>query len=927
MRKSWIGLIGLTAALTIAGCSDKPPHTEPDVGPDADVDPPDSDTDIPPGSLHLADPCANNDQCSSGLCVTLGQGINDSLCSQRCNNAESCGDASAWDCTEVDSALNDTISVCVPKGLCLDLDNDGYGVGPGCAGPDCDDNEPTVYFGAQELCDGLDNDCNGEIDDHTGVENLSCDTGLEGVCKTGFFLCEDGVAVCQVVTQPGSLTEICNGLDDDCDGLTDESRLDDNNNNYVPNTGQPCSAGGAGCENGITTCDPERGVICLADTGALDDSCDGVDNDCDGTIDNDVPNLNRPCSVGEGVCLARGITVCDSHPAAPPVCNAVADNSKATTEVCDYEDNNCDGETDEGFVNAQGVYVHVDHCGACDLSCSDFWAENDYAHTVVPTCPAGSCTYTCVAPWVDMDGEASNGCETKPDPKAIYVAPENKGGEDVGFCGTYNRPCASINHAIGELAQDSSPFVTRNIIIVAEGIYRETIELPNGVSLKGGHNANNWLRDVEEYRTIVIGVSSGTTILAENITSPTEISGLTIIGEDGQNGANSIAVLVRNSTNALTIRDNVIRAGLGGQGSSGQAGQDGEDGKQGGVGIGAQEDAPMGPRSGGAGGESRCKVPGAAEENVRGGSGAGVELPIYGGSGLLAQAGTGVAGGTPGLSAAGRGLLGAPGEPGALCFPKPDKMNESIPSDGANGSTGVDGTGGAGASNPSGELIGGVWKAQAGSVGVHGGHGSGGGGGGASHGTLQCTGSDANGSFTGCTTVLLVGASGGGGGAGGCAGAAAAGGGGGGASIALYIYNASASASLPVIQNNILERNGGGQGGDGGIAGRGGDGGNGGIGGTGATPGGQNFCPQDGRSGGNGGRGGHGGGGGGGAGGISYDIAIFGPTANTAQLAQDNQFGQAASANTGGNGGPGGGSMGRPGLSGVAGSFGNIYNP
>lgn len=934
MSKTRIWLLTLCAAFVLGGCGGDtqvdPSGEDPNPPDGPDVDPPPNSNDKELGSAKLADLCKNNEECASGLCVSLGQGVNDSLCSQRCEEASDCGAASVWDCTEVDTSLNDTISVCVPKDLCLDNDSDGYGVGPGCLGPDCDDNDPDIYYGAPELCDGKDNDCNDAVDDNPIDVDNDCNTGLLGVCATGVSVCNDGVLECDTIIQPGQQREICDGLDNDCDGFVDESPLDEGgeDGNYVDGTGRACSKGGSDlCLNGLTICDPSQGIVCEGNDNLLDDTCDGIDDDCNGKIDDDVEGLNVPCQVGEGECMEYGNTVCDTDPHAPPVCDATPKNN-ASPEICDYKDNNCDGQIDEPFVNENGVYHRVEHCGACDLNCHDRWADNPFAHTVKPTCEVNGqntqCGFTCREGFVDKDGSAANGCEHEINPRALYVAPANKGGSNNGFCGNYDNPCADISRAI-ELVDDyAAANQPRNEIIVAEGIYREGVILPNGVSIKGGYNALNWLRNVEEYRTIIVGSVNDDgdryTVLAENITQNTELSGFTIIGEDAQNGFNSIGILIRNSNNRLTIKDNIIRAGVGGQGVSGDAGSDGANGAAGLPGLAGAEVnlsscAGSNTRAGGQAGQTTC-----GGTNTSGGAGALAHCPNYGVAGATAQAGKGPNPGAPGQTAAGRGLYQN------ACYPHPDHISESFPSDGAAGAAGTDGGGGAGASDNDGDIDSeGMWRAASGKAGAAGDNGSGGGGGGASHGTMKCTSIDSNGRvFQNCNTTGLIGSSGGGGGAGGCSGAGASGGGGGGGSFGVYMHFSSSSASFPVLTGNTLERNLGGQGGDGGIGGRGGDGGGGGVGGP--APAQPTYCPQAGRSGGNGGRGGHGGGGGGGAGGISFDIAVIGATANTSTLKNNNDFVIDESTNTGGSGGPGGGSMGQSGQQGNAGVSGHILN-
>lgn len=129
--------------------------------------------------------------------------------------AEICGDGKDNNCNgEVDEGCT----------VCEDKDGDGYyAISANCPqGDDCNDNDATVYFGAPEICNGKDNDCNGLLDDIPEI----CYTGPlgtqgVGICKTGTHVCENGTySVCIGEVTPQE--DVCDGLDNNCDGSIDE---------------------------------------------------------------------------------------------------------------------------------------------------------------------------------------------------------------------------------------------------------------------------------------------------------------------------------------------------------------------------------------------------------------------------------------------------------------------------------------------------------------------------------------------------------------------------------------------------------------------------------------------------------------------------------------------------------------------------------
>jgi MYXO-CTERM domain-containing protein len=183
-----------------------------------------------------------------------------------------------------------------------------------------------------EVCDGADNDCDGNVDESDPQAGEDCDTGRPGVCAAGVQACVAGELVCQLTAQPSP--EVCNGRDDDCDGQVDNDPSDARGPCDVPGARGACAHGTLSCVEGVVTC----GGVPVP----MAERCDGVDNDCDGHTDEEVDGVGDPCDTGlEGVC-AVGIAGCRDG---APTCDQQV---QAGAEQCDGADNDCDGQTDEG---------------------------------------------------------------------------------------------------------------------------------------------------------------------------------------------------------------------------------------------------------------------------------------------------------------------------------------------------------------------------------------------------------------------------------------------------------------------------------------------------------------------------------------------------------------------------------------------------
>jgi|GEM_PF-2629373 len=186
-----------------------------------------------------------------------------------------------------------------------------------------------------EICDALDNDCDGVIDNGFDL-GAACSVGVGECTNAGEQVCTaDGSATECNATPNAPTTEICDALDNDCDGDIDEDF----------DLGAACSVGVGECTNAgeqVCTADGSATECNATPNAPTTESCDALDNDCDGDIDEDF-DLGAACSVGVGECTNAGEQVCTADGSATE-CNATP--NAPTTESCDALDNDCDGVID-----------------------------------------------------------------------------------------------------------------------------------------------------------------------------------------------------------------------------------------------------------------------------------------------------------------------------------------------------------------------------------------------------------------------------------------------------------------------------------------------------------------------------------------------------------------------------------------------------
>ena len=280
-------------------------------------------------------------------------------------------------CDGTDNNCDGQIDEDVLQNFYADADGDGFGneaIGiEGCAMPngfvsnsdDCDDSDNSIYPDAEEICDGLDNNCDGEIDPYLMVD-FYVDADRDGfgdtnnvvqACSPDFGITQlDGDCDDQNDEISPIATELCDGLDNNCDGQTDENLLlvfyrdqDEDGFGVSSDTLSGCEQP-EGYVSNDTDCDDLESYA----HPEMTEVCDGIDNDCDGSIDNNALDAQEffTDNDGDGYGLSNESIFSCVQPLGSSLVGGDCDDDAMTAhpqnfEICDGLDNNCDGVIDE----------------------------------------------------------------------------------------------------------------------------------------------------------------------------------------------------------------------------------------------------------------------------------------------------------------------------------------------------------------------------------------------------------------------------------------------------------------------------------------------------------------------------------------------------------------------------------------------------